>query len=291
MSTRLKCYLSVPAGYDLSKIELVLNKLGIDHHSFYDFSIGTTFSDLIRRKIRESDFVITILDGENPNIIYELGVAEGLKKPVFVILDKNYKPPYFLSGQIYLQTDTQNLSQVQLAVANFVQDLNIKNKKSQNRETDSTLSVEEANELLIRISKLRKQPNEREIVNVIQDLFKSIGVQVEATLGPTERGMDLIIRSKRLAPYFGDMILVEVKGGALQGRSIDSAQQQLMHAITNSVAYSGLVLYLDSHEQRYSSTLPNILCFDLEDFVNGVASYGFEKLLIQTRNNLAHGRI
>jgi len=34
---------------------------------------------------------------------------------------------------------------------------------------------------------------------------------------------------------------------------------------------------------------PYILCFDLEDFIFGIASDGLEKFLIKRRNEIAHG--
>jgi nucleoside 2-deoxyribosyltransferase len=292
MRTKINCYLSAAASYDLSKIEAILDKLHIGHHSFYDFSIGTTFSDLIRRKIREADFVITVLEQEAPNIIYELGVAEGLRKPVFVLVDKDYKPPYFLAGQVYLQTNFQDLSLAELAISNFVKDLGAKHKKQQAPDGSDTLTVDDTNDLLMRIARLREEPGGQEIIAIIRQLFLSINVQSEATYQSSlGKGMDLIIRSKKLSPYFGDMIFVEVKAGNLRNESIISAQEHLLKAIDNSVAHGGLVLYLDKNKQRFEgmSAIPNILCFDLEDFVNGIASEGFEKLLLQTRNKLAHG--
>ncbi len=104
-SNRLKCYISAPASFDLTIIETVLSNLNIDHHTFYDLSVGTTFSDLIFRKIRESDFVIAILTSENENVLFELGVADGIQKPLFILIDKEYKVPFFLERKNYFQTN------------------------------------------------------------------------------------------------------------------------------------------------------------------------------------------
>ncbi len=95
----MNCYISTPADFELTKLESVLDSQNIEHHSFYDFSIGNSFSDLIRRKIRDSDFVIAVLQTDNANVLFELGVAEGLKKPSFILVDKDFKVPFFLDSK------------------------------------------------------------------------------------------------------------------------------------------------------------------------------------------------
>ncbi|ROH98096.1 TIR domain-containing protein [Chryseobacterium daecheongense] len=293
MKHKLNCYISAPANFDLTRLESLLNSQKIEYHSFYDFSIGTTFSDLIRRKIRESDFVIAVLQSENSNVLFELGVAEGLKKPTFILVDKEYKVPFFLDTKFYYQTNFKDLSLIELALKNFVQDIGSRKKNILKKEEKDTLSVDETTNTLARISNLRKNPNEREIFSLIKDTFSRIDIQnVSISESTVDKGVDLIIRSKNLTPYFGNPIFVEVKTGNLNAQRILQAEQQLLKYLNHSEAKGAIILYLDRDNKRFENikTIYNsILLFDLEDFINGIASDGFEKTLIDKRNKSVHG--
>ncbi len=293
MKHKLNCYISAPANFDLTRLETLLDSQKIEYHSFYDFSIGTTFSDLIRRKIRESDFIIAVLQSENANVLFELGVAEGLKKPTFILVDKEYKVPFFLDTKFYYQTNFKDLSLIDLALKNFVQDIGSKKKNTLKKEEKDTLSIDETTNTLARISNLRKNPNEREIFSLIKDTFSKIDIQnVSISESIADKGVDLIIRSKNLTPYFGNPIFVEVKAGNLNAQRILQAEQQLLNFLSHSEAKGAIILYLDKDNKRFDNikTIYNsILLFDLEDFINGIASDGFEKTLIDKRNKSVHG--
>lgn len=293
MKSRLKCYISAPANFDLRKVEAILDKQNVEHHSFYDFSIGTTFSDLVRRKIRDSDFIIAVLQSENSNVLFELGVAEGLRKPTFILVDKEFKVPFFLDAKLYYQTNFKDLSLIDLALSNFILDIGGKKKNITRKEDKDTLTVDETTDKLIRINHLRKNPNEREIFALIKETFSKIDIQnVSISESSADKGVDLIIRSKNLTPYFGNPIFVEVKAGNLNAQRILEAQQQLLKYLQNTEAKGAIVIYLDKNNKRFDNTKsihPSILLFDLEDFINGIASEGFEKLLIEKRNKAAHG--
>jgi hypothetical protein len=288
-----KCYISAPSDFDLTKIELLLSKLNVDYHNFYDFSIGTTFSDLIARKIRESDFVISILTSENSNVLYELGVAEGMKKPAFILIDKNYKVPFFLERKLFYQTNFTDTKLIELAITNFIADIDAKSPtQRRTKEKKEFLSIEETNDLIRHISHLRKEPREQDFFKLIKDIFSKLNIQnTSLSEAPRDKGADLIIRSKELTPYFGNPILVEVKSGSLSSQRLSETQDRLLEYISKTEAKGGIILYLDKAGKRFNLPIKNpfILCFDLEDFIFGIASDGLEKFLIQRRNEIAHG--
>ncbi|WP_155297307.1 TIR domain-containing protein [Spirosoma aerolatum] len=277
----------------MTKVEALLENQNIKHHSFYDFSIGTTFSDLIRRKIRDSDFVIAILEFDNSNVLFELGVAEGLRKPTFILVDKNLKVPFFLDTKFYYQTNFKDFSLIELALKNFIQDIGSKKKYNIRKEENDTLSVDETTNTLVRISNLRKNPDEGKIFDLIKETFSKIDVQnVSISESIADKGVDFIIRSKNLTPYFGNPIFVEVKTGNLSAQRILQAEEQLLKYMQTSEAKGAIVLYLDRNNKRFDNLgtgYNSILFFDLEDFINGIASQGFEKMLIEKRNRAVHG--
>lgn len=288
----MNCYISTPADFELTKLESVLDSQNIEHHSFYDFSIGSSFSDLIRRKIRDSDFVIAVLQKDNTNVLFELGVAEGLKKPTFILVDKEFKVPFFLDSKFYYQTNFKDLSLIELALKNFVQDIKTKKKRPVNKDDKDTLSVEDTTNILAKVASLRKNPNEKEIFNLIKETFTKIDVQnVSINESVIDKGVDLVIRSKNLLPYFGNPIFIEVKAGNLNYNMILKAEEALLRYIQNTEAKGAIVLYLDHNNKRFDdikTAFNSILLFDLEDFIQGIASEGLERTLIEKRNKTVH---
>lgn len=293
MKHKVNCYISTPSDFELTKLETILDNQNIEHHSFYDFSIGNSFSDLISRKIRESDFVIAVLQSDNANVLFELGVAVGLKKPTFILIDKDFKVPFFLDSKLYYQTNFKDLALIELALKNFVQDIGIKKQKSVSKEDRDTLSVDYTTDILAKLARLRKNPNEKEIFDLIKETFTKIDVRnVSIDESTVDRGVDLVIRSKNLIPYFGNPIFIEVKTGNLNANVILKAEETLLRYIQNTEAKVAIVLYLDRNNKRFDNikTVYNsILLFDLEDFIQGIASEGFDRTLIDKRNKNVHG--
>jgi hypothetical protein len=297
MKSKLTCYISAPANFDLTNIENVLSNLKIGFHSFYDFSIGTSFSDIIKNKIRESDFVISILTTESNNVYFELGVANGLNKPLFILIDKELKVPFFLEKNIYVQTNFTNLTLFELAISNFVLDLKTKSPKlSKQKNIKNYLTIDETKKLIKNISHIRKETNrqkiEYEIFLLLKYIFSKLNIKsTTISDSPRSEGADILIRSKELSPYFGNPLFVEIGAGILNKQRLINAQDKLSGYINNTDAKGGIILYLDINNKRFTfpSKYPNILCFDLEDFVLGILSEGFEEFIIKKRNELVHG--
>lgn len=293
MKNKLKCYISASTGFDLTKIETILGKLYIDYHSFYDISIGTTFSDLILRKMRESDFVIAILENENSNVLFELGIAEGLSKPTFIIVGKELKIPFFLQNKLYLQTNFTDTKLIELALSNFIIDVKEEKIKQERKKKTDLLTKEDIDNRIAQIQSLRINPNEESIFHLIKETFSKLDIQnASISTAPIDKGIDLVIRSDKLSPYFGSPILVEVISGSLSQNRIIETQKRLWGYIKNSDAKGGIILYLDINNNRYENATfisLSILIFDLEDFILGIASEGLKKFLINKRNELAHG--
>lgn len=298
MSKNIKCYISSDSNYDLSKLENILVKLGIDSHNLFDFSIGSSFSDLIKRKIRESDFVLALVTGENQNVIYELGIAEALGKPIFLLVDPNVKLPFFLEGKMHYQLDwSENTQLLEFSLENYVQDISIKYRRYKKRKieiTSNDLSIDETNEKLIQIRQLRETSfTEVQLIQLIMDVFDKINIQAvsELKLGDKSR-VDIAVNSESLSTYFGNPLLIEVKSGQINNHVLENAQYQLLNYIGKTDSNFGILLYFDKANKRFGKEhyqVPNILMFDIEDFVQGIAAEGFEQFLIKSRNELVHG--
>jgi hypothetical protein len=294
MTRKIKCFISSDLNTDLTKLELILERLNVEIQNFYDFAIGNSFEDIIKRKIRDSDFVIAFVNRQSQNVLFDVGMAEAFGKPIFLLIEDDVKVPIYLERKMYYQIDwTKNTQLLELSLKNYIQDITgavIKNKKKKSLEN---LSIEDTNDKLISLRNYRKNSfKEIDLINIIMDVFEKINVQAVSELSIADKSrVDIAISNENLTTYFGNPLLIEVKSGHLNTDRIESAQIQLLRYIDKTDAHFGILLYFDKENKRFKSLtrFPNILMFDLEDFIQGISSYGFENFLIQGRNDLVHG--
>jgi hypothetical protein len=77
----------------------------------------------IRLLIDRSDFVIFDVSSDNPNIFFQIGYAQALKKKVLLLVPKGYaqKLPFEIASVLYLAYDPENLGAVKDDLANYIQ--------------------------------------------------------------------------------------------------------------------------------------------------------------------------
>lgn len=293
----MKCYISAPANSDLSLINEMLDRLQIEYHNFYDFSVGSSFSDLIKRKIRESDFVLALISESNQNVLFELGVAQGLNKPMFLLVKKGVKLPFYLEDKLYYQTDwDRDTDLIELSLKNYIDDISRKSSKRKSKSlSDKNLTIDETNDFIIKLRKLREESKEVDLTNLLLQVFDRLKINAVSELSADNRArVDIAVINEKLSPYFGNPLLFEIKSGNISPSKIESAEEQLKSYIELTDAKAGVLLYLDRENKRFdygNKISPFILRFDIEDFILGIASDGFERYLIKTRNELVHGKI
>jgi hypothetical protein len=79
-------------------------------------------SENIRSEIERADLVLVDITGNNPNIMYELGFAHGLKKKVAVLVDARAtaEQPTDLAGFSYLPYETTDQEKLRGALRGFL---------------------------------------------------------------------------------------------------------------------------------------------------------------------------
>jgi nucleoside 2-deoxyribosyltransferase len=84
---------------------------GISVFSLEDITAGEDISSSISRTIQRADFVIADITESNPNVMYEVGYAHGLRKPVILIANFNAKEniPIGLKGLQFVGYDLARL--------------------------------------------------------------------------------------------------------------------------------------------------------------------------------------
>lgn len=300
MTETLKCFISAPYETDTSTIKKILAEYNVEVFDVYDFSIGESIQKILKRKIRQSDFALFVLSQDNQNVLYEMGVCEGMGKQHFIFIDKNYQIPFYVESKLFQRANLSDKDFLKLSIKKILQEVR-KNKKSSprqrkakresqkfyNQEIKSNLSSS-----LSRIKGLRDKGDGRELEYIVAEIFKTINLNYVQNLTSADKGVDFALWNDELGKVIGNPIIVEIKYGNLSQAIINNAEFQIKKYTEKSEAKLALFLYLDKRNKRYKikpSLHPLIISYDLEDFVHDLISQPFENIILTQRNKIAHG--
>ena len=125
---RLRCLVLLPFKATSSALEhtifQVLKENGVEPYSFReDLPPGALWVDAVYRLLRSTDFVIADVSQNDPNIMFELGVAHGLGKPFVTLISSNSanRPPTDLAGYQFISYDPQHLYGLKSRLGSFVE--------------------------------------------------------------------------------------------------------------------------------------------------------------------------
>lgn len=300
MNEKLKCFISASYDTDLSFVKNILAENNIDTFDLYDFSIGDSIQQILKRKLRQADFALFVVSDDNSNVIYEMGVCEGLGKQHFIFLEKDFKVPFYIENKLFIRADLKDKEFLQLSIQKILHSIKRRTSKarksiSKEKPRDLTYSNDAKANLtsyLNQIRNLRKSGSGRELEYVIEEIFKTIRLNYVENSTNKDKGVDFALWSDKLGKIVGNPIIVEVKYGNLSKSTFRNAEQQIIRYIDKTDAKVAILLYLDKRGERYklkSSLNPLIIGYDIEDFVNDLMNQSFESLVLNQRNKIAHG--
>lgn len=130
-----KCFVLMPFDivYDeiYSKIKSSLSTLDIECNRDDDIHGSHPFMNKVMTEILSSRYIIVVLTGYNPNVIYELGIAHSFKdiQNVLVLIESNtfeksevYSKFADISNITYFKYNSSNLYEIGSIISNFVKE-------------------------------------------------------------------------------------------------------------------------------------------------------------------------
>lgn len=92
-------------------ISRCLHKLNIEIVKIDHINVGENITNSITMAIDSIDFAVFDITRQNPSVMYELGYAQALRKPIIIIVNKETtkRLPFDIQGFYILVYDTNNL--------------------------------------------------------------------------------------------------------------------------------------------------------------------------------------
>ena len=122
MDRDLRCFLSASYKTDTTTIKSILEDNQVEVFDLYDLSIGNSIQQILKRKLRQADFAIFVLSNNNKNILYEIGVCEGLGKQYLLILDKGADLSFYLENKLSVHANLKDKDSLKIPLLGFIEE-------------------------------------------------------------------------------------------------------------------------------------------------------------------------
>ena len=281
----------------LNPIQEVLNELNIQYCDMFPIQSGMVASEDIYTAIREADIVIAVLTKNVSNVLFELGLAVGLGKEVFLLVNDSDCIPPDLYGRLYIKIN-ENLKENLLLPLRFLVD-----KKRGKTYVDYTkfylkgvkdvdTSISE-NKYLVKLEDIKRNGNGFQFEKLVADLFEEIKEQYSTINFRTElkdEGYDFAVWVDELDEQVINPIKFELKIGDISEAQLNRCVSQVVAKIKSQEL--ALILYCNKNNVAidYQSMFPNIVVIEFETFLNHLCKYGLARTIWYFRNLGAHGR-
>jgi len=291
----LNCYISFSVGTSTAGLRQALSALNVRVSSLEDLSpAGLNFVSVIEKQIKDADFLCVVLDrkAQNANPLFELGLAVGLNKPVFIVAENRNDAPAALSSFPIVQSTADNEEVLKFHLNMFLQNL----KRSKQARAPVILN---------RLRRRRTEPRSevkspktaassaQEFEDLILTSLKSKGVGTVG--GPEFKTLDELGRPDAVAwfsdapPDFGSPLIIEAK--RTQSRAtIRAAVEQLAQYLQRSQLRTGLVVFegAGSDIDIYPAPTGYVFAISINEFLRRVNDGNLIKRLVARRNRFAH---
>jgi len=294
--TKLKsCFISAPVRVDTSALRGALQARGVRWTDAVAAKPGSSILDTIEAAIGRSDFVCVVLpaDTENRSVLFEMGLARGLKRPMLVFAEQGALTPSYLQGVAYARVAITDHNAVAFHLDAFLKhaDKTPSTKGLQTRKGAKPVDVRWARQELTHLKILPPKSRATALEQLVSRLFEASGATVSLR-GEPDIGADMAVWIDDLQSTTGNPLIVEVKMGRITERRLRETEEQMQLFIPKVHARAGLIIYYDLDEKRVDlgpPTWPLILRFSVREFIELIANGQFASEVIHKRNELVHG--
>lgn len=293
----MKCYISRTFDTDLKILNILYQALDNQNinriDSFDEIVISGNITDNLINNITAADFVIAVLTKESPNIIFELGVAAGVKKPIFMVIGEGLQVPFNLSDVTIIRINNNLSENIDFPLKHFVGSLKKDKSTNKKEKSDKQYNSNLSNKLLIDLENVRKNGNGLDFENFVDKFFKSLSNQYATSSGlkTKDDGYDYALWIDELEGIICNPILFEFKFGNINDNFIEKSVLKLLHHTSNS-SQIAFILYCDKNKKKVLSTSTSIpiIAVDIEVFMLKVFESNLSKAILYFRNSIAHGK-
>ena len=293
----IHCHLIAPAKVKTLVLRKILAELGVTVDSIDDLAPpGESLPSELIQRLRRADFVCGVLpsdDSRAANVVFELGAAMGLGRPIFLIADSQKQVPNTLRAFPYLDASLEDIEAMRFHIGAFLKNMDSTTKAAlEPRETITGLKHKHFDRLNALLQGAAvPQLSENALVELASEAFRTMGIEVsvEERLGDRSRP-DIVAWPEDSSFDLGSPILVEIKKNE---RAADQhhAIEQVARYLEAASVRTGVLLIPGIGSEISVSAAPTGYIFTLsfEAFLALTEKGNLIRALVEARNRFFHG--
>lgn len=278
-----RCYISAPFGINLGSLPILLGQRQIG----WNWAAPNIPGELgYATAIQQSDFVIAVLDGSRSDhrVLYEVGVAEGVGKPVFVVSIRKRTSAFAVSKFAVATVglhEAQALGfQLDLFLSTPHESIFIKGSQPPPSAPVATV-VKHEGPVAMEGATLERF--------VFGEILLAGGTAIAEPRSNAETAApDLVMWLPTQEPVLLDPAMIEVKAKAT-AQVARNVERKLLPLIQAGGMGSALLLTQEMPASTFRPTAPHFFWLSIEQFVELIRSGQLGRHLRELRNRAAHG--
>jgi hypothetical protein len=281
-SSRKSCFVIAPYQVQVGSFLEALRTQNVEPFFISDFLKSGSFAiSSLRSAFKSVDLVIALLIPGHilDNVIFEIGLAVGMSRPLLVFAERGLKLPSDLRG---LRVNFVDLSALVNTIPEIQKFLEPKLKSEFVASRYDSLGPPDrarprlkgpalSDELRRLRSAIVHRPSAAQLESDLSRLLTVVGWTVaEARSSAKTRAPDLAVWIDEIQKDVGNPLAVEVKT-SLSPQELARAVEQLSHYVTSSGAKAGILLYGGPEiplERNVAQRFPPIFAFTLEQLAD-----------------------
>lgn len=293
--TPLNCYISSSQLVDTTPLRSLLIELGVTPIAIDEMpTAGQAIVQTLESWLRNTSFVCAVLPvDQSANIFFEIGLAQGLGRPVFIIAEEGAEIPVSVQLLPHLTSSLGDRESIRFHLEAFIASLGRRSHKL-SAAAASIVSAParsygggEAIAIAPRHNPRSTLKHEQEVA----DLLTSVSTQVTLSAQVGEQfEADMLIWLRDLDIGQGGPVLVELKSSAKE-----MFPERALHQITRALAAARLraaILITGAPDGEMAAKLTTgavVFSISLDELRREVVSGTFLDSLRRQRNRIFHG--
>jgi hypothetical protein len=294
------CFISAPFAADLGALPSILDKRGIQWEwAKLEPSYSERLPGDLRRIIRRVNFVAAVLidPSDDPNILYEVGIAVGIGKPVFLILPIDRQVPLKLIGFPHVRAPLKDEKAISFHLDMLIRYLNMSEGRFRYPVTEqlpSSVRRPSTSPPGHKRQEFRNLEPSNQLETEIVDLIEQSGGQV-LLQSPDAKLFtpDLLVWFPEQRSDLINPAVIELKGHRLSLQELGQLEDQLVAFLEGAGVRTGVIVAPNVEDERPTgfrgNPAMNVFFIDLDRFRQLLRTGRLAEHLRQERNRAAHG--
>lgn len=291
-------FLAAPARIDLRIIKAELTKRGIKPLTAYELpSHSDSIMNHLRKAIRICDlFVAVIPEDYTPTVLFEIGLAYGLKKRILLFTSPNLKNiPGNIEETMYFRSEPNNREVIAFALDQILASQEQKTFRPKKQLEEGYPLGNRVDKYLRKLQERTSSLRELELRKLVVEILKESGISTVLQGNVHDPGADLAVWSNDLDAIVGNPLLIEVKSGIRTKKDLD----RILHQVEQCRMKSGtkwvlLVLSKTVESIAAISGIPivgRVLVLTTTELLKSLRTRSFAQVIRELRNKQVHGEL